>query len=324
MKGKKVLLLRPRKLGDTILATLLADALKRAKPHWEIHYLVERPYAPLFEEHPSIDRVIKMPRKMGLWQTWEFATWLRKEDFSLALDLYSGIRTAFISWRCCRERYGLRTRWGFFYTKTVARRISPFTHHIENQFELLKLVGINEKPGSYRFPPPKPLKLPFSGDYAVIHPFASPLKSLSKKQAEEIARGMEKMGLVPVFIGHGEEVKKIKELGVGIVMGDSGLKQMRNLIAGAKVFIGIDSGPAHLASTTKTPILVIFGPHLPQNYRPWRKFGVKVVQRELPCRPCFEKHCPFPYPRCIQDIPSEHIIREVEALLNNPGFYQPG
>ncbi len=313
---KKLLLLRPRKLGDTILATLVADAIKRAKPSWEIHYLVEAPYAELFQAHPSIDRVVKMPRKMGVWETWEFATWLRKEDFDLAVDLYSGLRTAFISWWCCPERYGLKTSWAFLYTETAPRRISPHSHHIENQFEVLKLVGIEERPGEYRFPPPQPF--PVKEPYAVLHPFASPLKSLSLKQAKQLGEGLRKMGLLPVFVGSAEEKRRIESIGVGLNMAGLSLREMRNLIGSARVFVGIDSGPAHLASTTETPMVVIFGPHSSENYRPWRSFGVKVLERNLPCRPCFEKKCPYSYPRCVQDIEAEEILREVEALLSSP------
>ena len=323
MKEKKVLLLRPRKLGDTVLATLVADAIKRARPSWEIHYLVEKRYAEIFLDHPSIDRVVKMPQGMGPWQTWEFATWLRKEELHLAIDLYSGARTALISFRCCRERYGLRTSWGFLYTKTVPRRISPHTHHIENQFEILKSLGISERPGEYNFPPPQPFSS-FEKPYAVVHPFASPLKSLSPEQAEAIGRGLRKMGLEPIFIGFGEEEKRIKTLRSGEKMLGLGLRELRGLIDSAEIFIGVDSGPAHLASTTKTPILVIFGPHNPENYRPWRKFGVKVVETPLPCRPCFEKKCPYSYPRCVQDIPASKILEEARGLLNNPYSYQSG
>ncbi|GEM_PF-3070555 len=318
---KKLLLLRPRKLGDTILATLVADALKRARPSWEIHYLVEFPYAELFQDHPSVDRVVKMPRGMGPWRTWEFATWLRKEDFDLALDLYSGLRTAFISRWCCPRSYGLRTRWAFLYTSSVPRRISPTSHHIENQFQLLNLLGIEEKPGPYRFPPPRPF--PLEGPYAALHPFASPLKSMSEIQARELASHLLDMGLLPVFLGDKGEAEAIERLGIGLNMAGLDLPSTRNLIAGARVFVGIDSGLAHLASTTRTPMVVVFGPHLPENYRPWRNFGVRIVERPLPCRPCFEKKCPWPYPRCVQDIPAEQILGEVEALLNNPSSYPP-
>ncbi len=310
---KKLLLLRPRKLGDTVLATLVADALKLTHPHWEIHYLVEKRYAELFYDHPSVDRVVKMPPAMNPWETYRFATWLRKEDFDLALDLYSGLRTAFISRWCCPKSYGLRTSWAFFYTETVPRRISPRSHHIENQFQLLRLLGIDARPGDYRFPPPQPS--PINGEYAVLHPFASPLKSMSTAQARELARGLESRGLRPVFIGGKGEEGKIEEIGEGLNMAGLGLRQTRALIAGARIFIGIDSGPAHLASTTETPTVVIFGPHSSENYRPWRRFGIKVLERNLPCRPCFEKKCPYPYPRCVQDIAPGEILEEALALL---------
>lgn len=315
-KRKKILLIRLRKLGDTILATLAADALKDHYPEAEIHYLVEEQYAELFYAHPSIDRVVKIKKNLSLRETLKFGIWLKKEDYSFTIDLHSGLRSSFIAFLSSRKRYGLKTAYSFLFTKTVLRRLSPLSHHIENQFQVLKLVGINATPGKYRFPPPEPLNYKIEGEYALLHPFASPLKSLSSEQAYLMAQQLEKIGLKPVFTGSENERKKIDELGIGENLAGISLNQMRALAAGAKVFIGVDSGPAHLASTTSVPMVVIFGPHLSAWYRPWRKEKIAIIEKKLSCRPCSEKKCSLKRNLCILSVAPQEVIKKVKEIIN--------
>ena len=123
-KIRKILLIRLRKLGDTLLATLVADALRDNFPEAEIHYLVESQYAELFYNHPSIDRVIKIKKGLSFKETLRFGMWLKKEDYSFTIDLHSGPRSSFIAFLSSRKRYGLKTAYSFLFTKTVPRRLS--------------------------------------------------------------------------------------------------------------------------------------------------------------------------------------------------------
>ena len=52
-----------------------------------------------------------------------------------------------------------------------------------------------------------------------------------------------------------------------------GLERIQALIARAAVYIGGDSGPLHVASTTRTPVVALLGPTLPERSRPWRDRG---------------------------------------------------
>ncbi len=314
-KIKKLLLIRLKKLGDTILGTLVADAIKDFSPEIEIHYLVEENYAELFYDHPSIDRVVKIKKGLNFKETLIFSLWLKKEDYDLAIDLHSGIRSSFMAFLCCRERYGLKTSTSFLFTKTKPRRISSVSHHIENQFQLLNFLEIETTPKEYRFPPPAHIDFGIQKKYVLLHPFSSPLKSLSEEQAIGIAEGIENLGFIPVFVGSDEEKEGIERLRKGINMAGISLREMRSLAAEAEIFIGVDSGLSHLASTTKVPIIAIFGPHLSQWYKPWRRKNIVIIEKDLPCRPCSEKKCQFQVPICIRSIKPEEIINKVKELL---------
>ena len=48
------------------------------------------------------------------------------------------------------------------------------------------------------------------------------------------------------------------------------LAEVKNLMSGAALFIGNDSGPAHIAAAFGVPVVVLFGPSDPVTWAPWR------------------------------------------------------
>jgi ADP-heptose:LPS heptosyltransferase len=99
---------------------------------------------------------------------------------------------------------------------------------------------------------------------------------------------------------------------------DWDLGELRALIARATVYIGGDSGPMHLASTTETPIVALLGPTLPERSRPWRdrRLRVEIVDAgPLPCRPCDQRRCIPGDFRCLTRIGPEQVATAVERAL---------
>jgi ADP-heptose:LPS heptosyltransferase len=96
------------------------------------------------------------------------------------------------------------------------------------------------------------------------------------------------------------------------------LREVRALIARAAVYIGGDSGPLHIASTTRTPVVGLLGPTLPERSRPWRdpRLLAEIVDvGPLPCRPCNERRCVPGDFRCLTGISAERVIAAVERML---------
>src|SRR5678815_1177494 len=88
-----------------------------------------------------------------------------------------------------------------------------------------------------------------------------------------------------------------------------------------RVYIGGDSGPLHVASTTATPIVELLGPTLPERSRPWRTAYARaeiVDVGSLPCRPCNQRHCVPGDFRCLTGITPElsliHISEPTRLL----------
>jgi ADP-heptose:LPS heptosyltransferase len=97
-----------------------------------------------------------------------------------------------------------------------------------------------------------------------------------------------------------------------------GLAALRVLVARAVLFIGGDSGPLHIAGTTETPIVAIYGPTLPARSHPWRdpRFVSEAVEPvPLPCRPCNQRACIPGDFRCLTQTTAEHVTSAAERAL---------
>jgi ADP-heptose:LPS heptosyltransferase len=89
-------------------------------------------------------------------------------------------------------------------------------------------------------------------------------------------------------------------------------------VARARLFIGGDSGPLHVAATTAVPVVAIFGPTLPARSMPWRSPAIPAVALEpgpLACRPCHQRTCVHGDYRCLAAITPEAVIVAARTLL---------
>jgi ADP-heptose:LPS heptosyltransferase len=101
-------------------------------------------------------------------------------------------------------------------------------------------------------------------------------------------------------------------------IGEFDLLELRALVNRAAVYIGGDSGPLHVAATTHTPIVALFGPTLPERSMPWRdaRWFAEAVQVEgLACRPCNQRTCVHGDFRCLAQITPAQVARAAERAM---------
>jgi ADP-heptose:LPS heptosyltransferase len=105
----------------------------------------------------------------------------------------------------------------------------------------------------------------------------------------------------------------------GIVRsGEFDLSELRALVGRAALYIGGDSGPLHVAATTATPVVALFGPTLPDRSMPWRDPAIGSIAIDagpLPCRPCHQRHCVPGDFRCLTGISPTMVIAAAQTLL---------
>jgi len=353
----KILLIRLRLIGDVVFTTPLLGALKRTFPESRLTYLVERDAAPVVAGNPHLAHIIVVPRTRG-WQRirddFGLARRLRAERFDVVLDLHGGPRSSWLTWATgAPERIGYDIqgrRWQ--YTRLVhrPRGLQP-RHSVVNQWALLSaLPGWPDiPPDPSRDPAEMPLdqvadahvaeRLRVAGvdsrhEVTVIHvsagnPFRRWPETAFATLVAGLAAGDHRRRIVlssgPSDRTAADRIAAAARQALGparahqvLDFGDVDLAELRALIARSVLFVGGDSGPLHIASTTRTPVVGIYGPTLAIRSAPWRDPQIpteSVHVDGLPCRPCDQRICAPGDFRCLTTIEPQTVIAAAERAL---------
>ena len=352
----KILLIRLRLIGDVVFTTPLPRALKRAWPHATISYLVEEAALPVVATNASIDELIVAPRTRGLQRLIDdgrLARRLRRQRFDMVIDLHGGPRSSWLTLATGAPRrigYAVKGR-SWMYTTTVARprELRP-RHSVVNQWDLLE--AIDGWPGGRAEPHRDAVEMPLDPavdaaiarrlELAGITPahtvivahvsagnpfrrwpeaaFTALLVSLVRANASRrviISSGPSDRAAADRIVAAART--ELGPLAEGIVeFGDFGLAELRALIGRSRLFIGGDTGPLHIAATTATPVVGLYGPTLPERSAPWRDPSVPSISLEvkgLPCRPCEQRVCAPGDFRCLTTIGPEAVALAAEDAL---------
>jgi lipopolysaccharide heptosyltransferase II len=337
---RRVLVVRLRSIGDTVLATPSLFALRRFLPHAEIDVLLESWVAPLLEGFEHVDNVIAVERGSAVSRA-RVARQLRARRYDVAYNLHGGT-TATILMRAAgaKNRIGYAT---YQYRRLLNHAAPPAseiwgrnpTHSAEQQLALLGWTGVpvSDRPASHLAVVPSAAaavagKLRTAGvsdntQIALIHPAAAfETKRWAANNFVQIAEYVAAIGLAPVAVVAPQEKAVAAELevlsnGAITTLVDLTLPEVTALAARARIFLGNDSGIAHIATAVKTPAVVIFGSSNVNHWRPWSAAPSEVVREEMPCAPCPGYTCgQFDEPECIKRVSVENVISAVERVLN--------
>jgi len=100
----------------------------------------------------------------------------------------------------------------------------------------------------------------------------------------------------------------------------TGLRHFAAALAGARLFVGNDSGPAHMAAAVGIPGVVIFSSSSSTIWAPWRpRAPWQIVQNHYDCNPCPGDRCyQFARPECILSVTLEQVDSAVKQVLATP------
>jgi len=352
-----ILLIRLRLIGDVVFTTPVLRALRREFPRARLAYLVEREAAAVVKGHPDIDELIVVPRTRGLARVVDdlrLARRLRAARFDLVIDLHGGPRSSWLAratGAAQRIGYDVEGR-SWLYTKTVprARDLRP-RHSVVNQWDLLSAIeGWHGQP-----PDPKIDAVTMAPDQETEKVIDRRLRALDIDSRHELMVVHVSAGnpfrrwpeaafvrlvcalaadnnLRRVILSSGPSDKEAAdriaraartELGPEgalrvVDFGEFNLAELRALVARSRLFVGGDTGPLHIAATTRTPIVGIFGPTLSARSAPWRDPAVpteSVELPELPCRPCEQRVCEPGDFRCLTTLKPDDVISAAERVL---------
>lgn len=335
---RKVLLVRLRSIGDTVLATPSVFALKRFLPNVKVDILVEDWVAPLLNDHPHIDNVIVLERN-GLVARARVARELRAQNYDVVYNLHGGTTATFLTRATgAHHRVGFKS---YQYAQLQNHQApSPLllwgqqkTHSVEQQLALLGWTGVpvTDRPrtqlGISNEANEKVKQLLAQAGLtnrkvALIHPAAAfATKQWATEHFARVAEFLSDRGLAPVAIAASNErallEKLCSEAAVKITTCDLSLPEVTALAADSQLFVGNDSGIAHIAAAVGTPAVVIFGSSNIAHWRPWNSAPAEVVFEEMPCQPCHGYFCEkFDQPECILRVPVTRVTAAIDRILS--------
>jgi heptosyltransferase III len=262
-RSSGVAVIRLRSLGDCVLTTPALDILKRSRPDLRVAVVVEGRFRAIFEDHPDIDEILPPD-----WRA------LRRFGPALCLNLHGGTRSAWmtaLSGARFRAGFGhFRHQWAYNVHIPRAQQIlgvERTVHTAEHLATAIFFLGapIVEIPRA-RLVAGAPAS---ARDYAVIHPAAAtPQKTWRAEGFLAVAACLRERGLEPVFIGGpGDDLSPFRACRT---VSAAPLGEVKSLLAGASLFVGNDSGPAHMAAAFGLPVVIIFGASDPAIWGPWR------------------------------------------------------
>ena len=306
----RALVIKLRHHGDVLLAAPVLRALKSHAPKLEIDALVYDDTAPMLDGHPALSQLHTVGRKwkqeggrfskeLALYRT------LKARKYDLLIHLSEQPRGAWLS------RF-LGTRWsvapkvpdrGGFWSKSfthlypvIARR-----HQVEVNLDALRRIGIQPAERKVDFVPGAAAETRIRelvpGTFIHIHP-ASRWKFKcwpAEKNAELITRlSADGHQVVVTAAPDAEEmrfVSRILEKAKAInLAGKLTIKELGALAARARLFIGVDSMPMHVAAAMGTRTVALFGPSGELEWGPWN-VEHRVVRTSHSCRPCGQDGC---------------------------------
>ena len=288
----RVLIIRQRSLGDLVLETPAVAALKAWRPDLRISMLVEPRFAAVFEGNPLIDEVIF---SAGLVET---TLQIRRRGFSTVFNQHGGPRSALLTGASGSPvRIGWKDhQYSFLYNVQVPEAQEfygrPDVHAVEHRMSQFYWAGLPRGP----IPPTKVFvqtdarqsvarKLAANGitsdqAYAVLQPGArfSEMRWPVTKFAELAGWLWAKYGITSAVNCSAQEAALAQEIraampGSAVVADNLDVRELIALISSARLFVGNDSGPAHIAAGLQRPTVVIFSRTDPAQWRPLHAAG---------------------------------------------------
>ncbi|MBI1278475.1 MAG: glycosyltransferase family 9 protein [Anaerolineaceae bacterium] len=315
----RILLIRPDHLGDVLLTAPAIHALKSANPQLEIHALVGPWSADVMANFPEVDLVLTLPfpgfsrtAKENLRSPYQLAVstaaHLRRIGYGCAIimrpDHWWGALVAQLA--------GIPTRIGYDLTDVTPylTEAVPFTHEhavLQNVRLLHKWVKspqpehlvndylVHENDRAYVNGYLSTWGVPHAKPIFCIHPgTGTAVKHWTEAGWAQVADILtEQLNAQVVFTGSEKELALVRRI-IGnmkqpavITAGDTGVGQLAALFRRAKVVLGPDSGPLHLAAAVQTPTVTLFGPADPVEFGPWGSPQKHMVlTSDIGCRPC--------------------------------------
>jgi heptosyltransferase I len=281
MKTPRILIVRLSAIGDAIQTMPVVCALRERFPEAFLAWAVESRAAALLRGHEALDELIELPRGWlkSPGGVWRLRRRLHELQFDTAIDVQSLTKSAVLAWLSgAKRRIGFGNPGGRELSKWFNnRRVDPkATHVVDRYLELLRPLGIESPAVRFQVPQREEdretaeriaRELGIKGGFAIVNPGAGwPSKLWPTDRYAAVATHLDRTWHLPtlvVWAGADERAmaERIAEAGPMVRLAPpTTLPELASLARRAKLFIGSDTGPLHLAAAAGTPCVGLYGP----------------------------------------------------------------
>lgn len=348
---KKILVIRYRFLGDTILTVPFLQKLREQEPDANITVLTGSISGQILENNPYIDNIIyynansghqydQSNIKLNLFQKFQniynYIQNLKSHKFDCVYILKRSLSSAILAWLACiPQRIGFNTEYRqIFLTKSIPFNLKQ--HEVLNFLGHLDIFDIKPTNQELFFPTSEEIntakELLYNNNIdtiksktIIIHiPAAHPDKMMNLNIWKDLIIQLKEQNYRIIYSGSPQDQHYYKNLQeyCDLDLTRSGLTLRENitLYKYADLIITVDSGPMHLAASVNTKVIGLFGPTDTQRWHPWLtpdNYILLTSNDDLPCRPCNLKLTCDNQRHCLNNITAKQILTSVKKLLNH-------
>jgi lipopolysaccharide heptosyltransferase II len=325
---EKILVLKPRAIGDVVLSTAVLPNLKGEFPHARIDFLTESFVYPVLEGNPYIDNILTYTP--GRDSSLAVILRVRKNRYDLVIDLFANPRTAVITLLSgARYRVGYPFKWRRLAYNILVQPRGDRVHNVEFNLDALRRIGVTIESASPFFSldrksetfaadfvlskglnPGEFMTFNVGGGWATKRWPAEKFAELSRMIGDHIHRP------VVVLYGPGEihDARKICGLSDAILAPQTSLKEMAAITKASYLLVTNDSGPMHIAAALGVPTLAIFGPTDPRLQGPYGNISEVVRNDKLDCLECNLTKCPIGN-ICMNELDAAIVFDHLRTLI---------
>ncbi len=330
----KILVIKYSSLGDVVNAIPAVRFLKESLPEASVHWVVKKEFAPILEGLDFLDSTVSCAGG-GIGGLTDAIARARSVGADVAVDLQGILRSAVISYfsgakdRVCfpytREMSSL------FYTRTLGVDRRDGAHAAEENVSVVEtLVGRSLKTDDYDFELGLD-KQDIAGARGLIGGGAEGpvvvINPVSRWQSKMWGAGkfssladmlIEEKDARVVFTGVASDKAYIDSIistmngGAENLAGKTTLRTLAALLSISDLAVSCDSGPMHMASAVKTPVVAVFGPTDPSYTGPFANLS-EVISAGVECAPCRKRHCTDM--RCMEEISPSTVFEAAVRLM---------